>query len=438
MSSFGLTSAAAIAISLIVSFTLTPMLAARWIKPVERRRAHAGDEAATHRGAASTATSIASTRRMLQLVDGAPLAHRHDRACWSSLSIVPAVPRLGRQLHAGRGRVAVPDFGAAAGRLEPRRDAVARRSRSPATCCEQLPGVLAVQGNAGLAGGGQGGNNAGSVFVRLKPIEERDVSAAGADGPGAAAGAAVPQVGSDLGPGHRRPDRSSGGRGAQIQYALVGPDLAKLDQYTAKAPQLMDKNPALVDVDRSFQPGLPELRLDIDRKRAADLGVRVQDISQTVNALIAGQKVTTFNAASDQYDVVLQGAGLVPPDAGVDCRAPPCAPASGELVQLRNLVAFNEGSGPAQIDRLEPAAPDHDLGKPGAGRLAGRGPGGARSGVRVARHGAGLQPRHQRSVARARPRRLLLRASPSRSRSSSCTWCWRRSSSRSSIRSPSC
>ena len=57
MSSFGLTSAAAIAISLIVSFTLTPMLAARWIK-----HDHGRPRAATSRGAASTGTSTASTR----------------------------------------------------------------------------------------------------------------------------------------------------------------------------------------------------------------------------------------------------------------------------------------------------------------------------------------------------------------------------------------
>ena len=63
MSSFGLTSAAAIAISLIVSFTLTPMLAARWIKPVEHDPHTPVTQEPTRRGAASTATSIAPTRR---------------------------------------------------------------------------------------------------------------------------------------------------------------------------------------------------------------------------------------------------------------------------------------------------------------------------------------------------------------------------------------
>jgi hydrophobic/amphiphilic exporter-1 (mainly G- bacteria), HAE1 family len=131
----------------------------------------------------------------------------------------------------------------------------------------------------------------------------------------------------------------------------VGPDLARLDQYTAKGAALMEKSPALVDVDRAFQPGLPELRIDIDRKRAADLGVRIQDVSQTVNALIAGQEVTTFNAASDQYEVVLkaQDSFRRTPESLASATV---RTASGELVQLRNLVSFTEGSGPAQIERL--------------------------------------------------------------------------------------
>ncbi len=141
------------------------------------------------------------------------------------------------------------------------------------------------------------------------------------------------------------------GRGAAIQYALVGPDLQKLDEYTEKAVALLDKEKTLVDVDRSYLPGRPELRIDIDRKRAADLGIRVQDVSQTVNALVAGQDVTTFNAAADQYDVVLkaQDSFRRTPDSIASATV---RTSSGQLVQLRNLVSFDEGSGPASIDRL--------------------------------------------------------------------------------------
>ena len=114
---------------------------------------------------------------------------------------------------------------------------------------------------------------------------------------------------------------------------------------------LLSKNETLVDVDRTYLPGRPELRLNIDRRRAGDLGVRVQDVSQTVNALVAGQKVTTFNAASDQYDVVLraQDSFRRTPDS---IAAATVRTGTGELVQLRNLVTFNEGAGPAAIERL--------------------------------------------------------------------------------------
>jgi HAE1 family hydrophobic/amphiphilic exporter-1 len=215
---------------------------------------------------------------------------------------------------------------------------------------EQLPGVTDTLSMPGGGAGGFGQTNQGSLFVRLKPIHERDLSQqeliararrliqpyrqAAVIGIQAAGGIVA-----------------LSGRGATIQYALVGPDLDKLDDYTKRARDILSKNDALVDVDRTFLPGRPELRLNIDRKRAADLGVRVQDVSQTVNALVAGQKVTTFNAASDQYDVLLraQDSFRRTPDS---IAAATVRTGTGELVQLRNLVAFTEGAAPGAIERL--------------------------------------------------------------------------------------
>ncbi|MET0211805.1 MAG: efflux RND transporter permease subunit [Vicinamibacterales bacterium] len=348
MSSFGLTSAAAIAISLIVSFTLTPTLAARWIKPVEHDPSHAGDEEAD-----------ASRRGFYRHIDRAytallrwSMAHRWLIVTTSVLVVLSIVPLFRAS---GLNFTPVEDESRfqISVRLPVGSSIAATQSivdRIGRDVLQNLSGVLAVQGNAGLTGGGQGGNNGGSIFVRLKPIEERDVSqqelmiqARKLVQPYRKAAVISVQATGGL--------TFVGGRGAQIQYALVGPDLAKLDQYTAKAVALMDKSPVLVDSDRAFQPGLPELRLEIDRRRAADLGVRVQDVSQTVNALIAGQDVTTFNAASDQYEVVLkaQDSFRRTPES---IAAATVRTASGELVQLRNLVSFNEGSGPAQIERL--------------------------------------------------------------------------------------
>ena len=60
---------------------------------------------------------------------------------------------------------------------------------------------------------------------------------------------------------------------------------------------------------RRLITGKPELRVVIDRARAADLGVRVGDIAQALNTLVAGQKVSTFNAGTDQYDVRVRAMG---------------------------------------------------------------------------------------------------------------------------------
>jgi HAE1 family hydrophobic/amphiphilic exporter-1 len=342
MSSFGLTSAAAIAISLLVSFTLTPMLASRWIK---RDPSHgAGDDSRrgfyrhidrvytgllkfsmAHRWViVGTCAMVIATVYPLYRMSGINFTPNEDE---SRFQISVRLP-VGSSLAATQSLM----------------ERIARDMR------EQIPGVSDTLSMPGGGAGGFGVTNQGNLFVRLVPIHEREFSQ------------------QELIVRARRiiqPYRQSAvisiqsaggivalsGRGATIQYALVGPDLKKLDQYTERARQILSKNDALVDVDRTFLPGRPELRLNIDRKRAADLGVRVQDISQTVNALVAGQKVTTFNAASDQYDVLLraQDSFRRTPES---IAAATVRTGTGELVQLRTLVTLGEGSAPASIERL--------------------------------------------------------------------------------------
>ena len=342
MSSFGLTSAAAIAISLIVSFTLTPMLASRWIKHDHDERASDHSRRGFYRHIDRVYT------RMLEF----SMAHRWVIVGICGLVIASLLPlyrasgiNFTPQEDESRFQIQVRlPVGSSLAATTSLMERIARDIR------EQLPGVTDTLSFPGGGGGGFGQTNAGSLFVRLKPIHERELKQ------------------QELIARARRlvqPYRQSAvisiqaagglvalsGRGAQIQYALVGPDLQKLDQYTERARQLLSKNDMLVDVDRTYLPGRPELRLNIDRKRAGDLGVRVQDISQTVNALVAGQKVTTFNAASDQYDVVLraQDSFRRTPES---IAAATVRTGTGELVQLRNLLMLNEGAGPAAIERL--------------------------------------------------------------------------------------
>jgi hydrophobic/amphiphilic exporter-1 (mainly G- bacteria), HAE1 family len=346
MSSFGLTAAAAIAISLIVSFTLTPMLAARWIKRPERTGTEgAGDTHASRRGFYRHIDGVYT--RMLTW----SMAHR-----WAVVTICAVVIASMVPLYQMSGVNFTPDEDESrfqiSARLPVGSSLAATQSllsRIARDVREQLPGVTDTLEISGFGGMG-GAQNAGTIFVRLLPIHERELSQQ-----------ALVVRARQLTGQYRQSARISvqgaggiqalSGRGAQIQYALVGPELDRLDEYTARAVELLDTEPALVDVDRSYLPGRPELRLDIDRRRAADLGIRVQDISQTVNALVAGQDVTTFAAASDQYEVVLkaQDSFRRTPEslASATVRA-----AGGALVPLRAIVNFVEGSGPASIDRL--------------------------------------------------------------------------------------
>src|SRR5204863_9188840 len=100
-----------------------------------------------------------------------------------------------------------------------------------------------------------------------------------------------------------------GVRTTDIRFVVGGPDLDKLTKYAAALVAKMKTIPDVVDADSSLVTGKPELRVVIDRARAGDLGVRVADVAQALNTLVAGQKVSTFNAGTDQYNVRVRAIG---------------------------------------------------------------------------------------------------------------------------------
>jgi HAE1 family hydrophobic/amphiphilic exporter-1 len=145
---------------------------------------------------------------------------------------------------------------------------------------------------------------------------------------------------------------SGGGfRNADIQYVIGGPDLAKLTQYSDSLLAQMKTIPDVVDADSTLITGKPELRVIIDRARAADLGVRVGDIAQALNTLVAGQKVSTFNAGTDQYEVRVRAIGAYRTSAEGLGRMIVSSTKVG-WVSLDNLVRTEEATGPSAIDRL--------------------------------------------------------------------------------------
>ena len=164
---------------------------------------------------------------------------------------------------------------------------------------------------------------------------------------------------------------SSWSGSADVQYAISGPDLDKLAQYSQQLLAKLKTIPNVVDADTSLVFGKPELRLEIDRQRAADLGVRVADIATALNTLVAGQVVSTFHSGGEQYDVRLRAAQQFRTSAeGLTQLTVPSTKAG--LGQPGSGGPHQAGNGAFEHQSPQPPAPGHHHRQRAAGRVAGR------------------------------------------------------------------
>ncbi|MGI9067029.1 MAG: efflux RND transporter permease subunit [Pyrinomonadaceae bacterium] len=355
MSSFGLTSSFAIAVSLLVSFTLTPMLAARLIKrsndakegPIERQI-----EPADH-GSKQSRFYRPVDRAYTKMLEWS-MAHRWVIVLACLLVIISIVPLF---MFVGKNFLPVDDQSqfevnvrAPEGYTLAATSSLAERISADV---RKLPGVEDTLTTIG--GGQQEQVNVATIYVKLQPLEERSVTQ---DDLMLRARSEIlakylKEFPGQLRTSVQRVAAISGGgfRNADIQYVIGGPDLAKLTQYSEAMLAKMKTIPDVVDADSTLVTGKPELRVVIDRDRAADLGVRVADIAQALNTLVAGQKVSTFNAGTDQYDVRVRAIGQF--RSSVEgLKQMIVSSAKIGWVSLDNLVRIEEGTGPSAIDRL--------------------------------------------------------------------------------------
>jgi HAE1 family hydrophobic/amphiphilic exporter-1 len=143
----------------------------------------------------------------------------------------------------------------------------------------------------------------------------------------------------------------SGFRQAMVDLNLRGPDLQKLQEYSARIIDWMKQHPEYVDIDTSLSLRKPELRVHIDRERASDLGISVQTIATMLNILVGGEPVTKYKELDEQYDVWLRAelSFRDRPDAIGRLMVPS---ARAGLVQLSSLATLEPAKGPATIDRF--------------------------------------------------------------------------------------
>jgi HAE1 family hydrophobic/amphiphilic exporter-1 len=141
-----------------------------------------------------------------------------------------------------------------------------------------------------------------------------------------------------------------GMRGEPLQFAIVGPDLAEIERLAREMIARLSQIEGIAKLDNDLKLNLPEVRLLLDRERAAQLGVTAADIAQTLRVLTGGFNVAEFREGSQRYDIRLQ----VEPHHRADMdflKRLYVKNRQGELVRLDSLLRWQEGLGPAEIKR---------------------------------------------------------------------------------------
>ena len=135
-----------------------------------------------------------------------------------------------------------------------------------------------------------------------------------------------------------------------MEYAITGTNLDTLQQKSEAIVTAMRGDPHFVDARSSYELGKPELQIQVDRNRAADLGVPVRALADTVRALVGGLDVASFQDEGRRFDVRLRLEESQRDDlaelAQIQVRS-----AGGTLVELANVAELSVASGPAQIER---------------------------------------------------------------------------------------
>jgi hydrophobic/amphiphilic exporter-1 (mainly G- bacteria), HAE1 family len=135
------------------------------------------------------------------------------------------------------------------------------------------------------------------------------------------------------------------------QYTVRGPDLQKLAQIADDATAKLRKTPGAVDVDSSLIVGKPEIGVHIDRARAADLGVQPSDIASALRLLIEGDQVSNYEEHGEEYEVHVRAQRRYRADEeGLRLLTVPSQRLG--FVSLADVVELGHGTGPSRIDRL--------------------------------------------------------------------------------------
>ena len=184
--------------------------------------------------------------------------------------------------------------------------------------------------------GGNAGDQTGFVIMILDDWNERDVTAsqALAEVKKALTGIADVRIFPFM-PGFR------GGSSEPVQFVLGGADYSELKTWAEKLEQIAEASPMMEGADIDYSERTPELVVNVDKQRAAELGISVADVSDTLEIMLGGKSETTFVERGEEYDVYLRGDENSFNNA-TDLSQIYLRTSSGELVTLEAVTEIEE------------------------------------------------------------------------------------------------
>lgn len=141
-------------------------------------------------------------------------------------------------------------------------------------------------------------------------------------------------------------------RNKPIEFVIqTSESYQKLDQYLALILAEAEQYPGLINLDSDLRLNKPQIDVEVDRERVADMGAGVLTVGRTLETLLGGRQVTRFNQNGEQYDVIVQVAADDRRTPG-DLNDIYVRGSGGAMVQLSNLVKMRESVAPKELNRF--------------------------------------------------------------------------------------
>jgi multidrug efflux pump len=337
---FAMTLTMAIAVSAVVSLTLTPMICARYMRPVTPAASHG----AMWRGVDRL---LSGTERFYARTLGWALAHRTFMLLITLLTVVVTVRMYGL---VPKGFMPQQDTGMIMGSTlaDPNVSfrAMEDRQRQAVDVVLADPAVATVSSVVGVASGWSSLNR-GRLTISLKPLSERGVSSDDVINRLRGKLAGVDGIQTFL---FSAQDLRGGGRqgGSEYQFVLIAQDLTAMRHWAIALEDKLKETSGIVDVTSDQDKAGPQVNVTIDRDAAARLGVRTIDIDNALNNAYSQRQISTIYAERNQYKVVLEVDPRLQIDPSLLDRVFVGA-AGGAQVPLSAVARFARGTAPLAV-----------------------------------------------------------------------------------------